>query len=90
VTRPVAANTASTTHGTALDTCPTRIKVRRSMTSASAPAGRVSSIRGSSSPVVTRLTISGEPVSSSISHGPAVICRNVPIALTVDAGHSRR
>ena len=69
---------------------PTISSVRRSTTSASAPAGRVSSSRGSSRNAVTRLTRNAEPVSSSMSHGAAVICRKVPRWLTTAASHIRR
>jgi hypothetical protein len=69
---------------------PTMSSVRRSTTSASAPAGSVSSRRGSSRKVVTRLTMNAEPVSSSISHGAAVIWRNVPRWLTTAADQMRR
>ncbi len=48
------------------------------MRSESMPAGTVKTSRGRNSAEVIRLTISGEPVMTSISHGPAVSWRYVP------------
>ncbi len=90
VSRSTAASTAIAATATQPIRLPTMSNVRRSTTSARAPAGRVSTSRGRSRAVVTRLTRNADPVRSSISHGAAVIWRNVPRWLTTAADQIRR
>lgn len=69
---------ASAAADSADSTYPAERMRRRSMRSESMPAGTVKTSRGRNSAEVIRLTISGEPVMTSISHGPAVSWRYVP------------
>lgn len=81
---------ASAAAESADNTYPAERMRRRSMRSESIPAGTVRTSRGRKSAAVMRLTISGEPVIISISHGPAVNCRYVPRCPTVPTSQSLR